>query len=581
MTTSLRDIPGATRDPVLLRERRRTRRRLLRGKPPVLRPAPRPALGRPPPRPRLFEHRRRIRKVDLLIAVLAVGLALFFAHSTWSATRVGVAAVGLDDGAVLSAGEAQRLSLHFEVSPPDRAERATLLVDGHNVRDRVAVRDGRVLWAPGTEIAEGRHEVELRVPRPLLGASSFHWSFTVDGTAPAIEVPRVLDPVAIDQPVTVTGRVDPDAALFLDGSPVEVEDGGFAVEFDLPPAGPIRLEAIDPAGNATRTEVIVPVRYEPVRAVHVTAAAWDHDELRAGILALVDAGRVEAVELDIKDEGGVVGHRSTVGLAREIGATKNMYDLRDAVEELHARGVRVIGRVVAFRDPILTEAAVARGRDGWVTQLADGSPHPAYGGFTNFADPAVRRYNIDVALEAVAAGVDEILYDYVRRPEGALADMVFPGLVGTPEDGIVDFLADSHRLLRRQGVPQGAAVFGIAADRPWTVGQDIPRIGRHVDYVSPMLYPSLWVKGEYSVPDPLREPYEIVKRSLADFQEKLEGTGAVLVPWLQDFTLGSVPYGQAEVRAQVQAAADLGVRGFLLWNPLARYTAEALDPAAR
>ena len=35
-------------------------------------------------------------------------------------------------------------------------------------------------------------------------------------------------------------------------------------------------------------------------------------------------------------------------------------------------------------------------------QTQDGGPYAGYGGFTNFANAAVRRYNIDVAVAAAS-----------------------------------------------------------------------------------------------------------------------------------------------------------------------------------
>jgi hypothetical protein len=99
-----------------------------------------------------------------------------------------------------------------------------------------------------------------------------------------------------------------------------------------------------------------------------------------------------------------------------------------------------------------------------------------------------------------------------------------------------------------------------------------------VDYHAPMIYPTHWGKGQYRVDNPIREPFEITKRSLADFQRITAGTGVRILPWIQDFTLFGVPYGPAEVRAQIDAAASLGITGFLLWNPNVRYTDTALTP---
>ena len=95
-----------------------------------------------------------------------------------------------------------------------------------------------------------------------------------------------------------------------------------------------------------------------------------------------------------------------------------------------------------------------------------------------------------------------------------------------------------------------------------------------------MVYPSHWGPGEYDVANPNAQPYEIVKRSLDDFQKDVRGTGARVVPWLQDFSLG-VPYGPAEVDAEIQGAHDAGIDEYLLWDPAVTYTAAALPRDAR
>ena len=53
----------------------------------------------------------------------------------------------------------------------------------------------------------------------------------------------------------------------------------------------------------------------------------------------------------------------------------------------------MIGRLVAFRDPIYAEAAWAAGDRDQVVQTPDGGMFSTYGGFTNFAHEAVREYN--------------------------------------------------------------------------------------------------------------------------------------------------------------------------------------------
>ena len=576
MATDLRSIPGVT-----ARGRRRAR------------PRHRDTwtFGAAPPRAALdplwaARRRRRSqlvrkRRPSAITAALAVGyaaVAVYGLDAVRSFTRVDVTVDGLDENALLTSAALADRSVRFAVEPAKQVGRSKLFVDGVPVPDAAFKRhETSVLWRPGA-LPEGRHEVVLAVPRPGMSDSRFGRRFVIDNTPPPIGVPPLLERRGVCEPLTVKGRVEPSASLMLNGEPLEHAKGAFTLRYDRPPAAPLQLVATDGAGNQTALEVVAPVDYPGGQGVHVTAAAWGYEPLRRGILALVDSGLISAVQLDLKDEGGVLGYDSRHALANQIGAVRPEYKLRDTVADLKRRGVRVIGRIVAFRDAPLAKWAWDNGRRDWVIQSSAGKMLETYGGFTNFAHPEVQRYNLEVALEAADAGIDDILWDYVRRPEGDPASMVIPGLPTTSSTAIVGFLSTTHAALRDRCVYQGASVFGIAADRPDAVGQDVPGIARHVDYIAPMLYPSHWVPGEYEVKNPNKQPFDIVKAALADFQAKSAGTGARLVPWLQDFSLGH-PYGPAEIRAQIDAAASLGVTDWLLWNAGASYTVAALDPS--
>ena len=90
-----------------------------------------------------------------------------------------------------------------------------------------------------------------------------------------------------------------------------------------------------------------------------------------------------------------------------------------------------------------------------------------------------------------------------------------------------------------------------------------------------MVYPSHFGPGEYNIPDPDLYPGRTVARALYDFRRQVKGTKAVLIPWLQDFSLAH-QYGLIEVTDQIAAARRQHARGFLLWNPEGVYTQEAL-----
>jgi hypothetical protein len=536
----------------------------------------------------MWERRGGGRKwsgADLALAAGAAVVVLVLARGAWSATRVDVETTGLERRDAVTFAEAPNLDVRITVRPRSRLEASELLLDGRPLTRGAERTEDGYRWQPEKSLTAGIHRLELRVPRPVLPASRFTWTLLVDPEAPTIEAPSNLRPHALDEPVTIAGRVDTDAALTANGDPVDLDDDGrFTLEYQRPPAGPIVLVAEDEAGYVVKREIFVPIERPVVHGVHMSAISWHQRELRQGVFDLIAQGKINTVELDLKDESGEIGYDSRVPLAREIGAVKGYYDLRAAVRTLHDKGVRVIGRVVVYRDPILADEAWARGDRDWVLQKPDGSPHGAYDGFTNLASPDVRRYNLDIAREAADAGVDEILWDYIRKPEGELSEMVFPGMPSTDDAvqrAVVEFLGRGHRLLRAKGVYQGASLFGIAAAHPLDVGQNVPDIARHVDYLAPMVYPSLWgaTGAWYKVADPPRMPFAIVVRSLEDFQAKSEGTSVHITPWLQDFSLGPT-YRDLEVAEQIRAAAEVGIHDWILWSPRVVYHAGMIEPIA-
>ena len=541
-----------------------------------------PSVPRAPRAPRTSRVGRptlRRRHLVALAAVAFVALAAAAVAGARAAFAPSLETSGPDADARLDAAAVAKLVFTVNGDGEVRWK-----LDSRDVSAR-ATRAGTVQTLRPDTLPDGEHVVEVVRGGGFLGSSATReWRFIVDTTPPAI---RLDKPALAHQrrPLVARGAVEPGSRLSVGGRPVAVESGRFVARVAPPLPETLLFEAADAAGNRTSERVaveIVPRRPPvPVRAVHVTFYGWADADLRRGVMQLISEKRINAIEIDLKDESGIVGFDAAVPLAQRIGAVKRIYDLDALVRKMHARGIRVIGRLVCFRDPVLAQAASKRGWRSRVVQTPDGGPYAGdYGGFTNFADPAVQQYNIDVAVAAARAGVDDVLYDYVRRPDGPLSSMVFPRLRGTPERAIVRFVRRTRLALEPYGTYLGLSVFGVAATRPHEVSQDIPQMASEADYVAPMVYPSHWGPGEYNVSSPNNEPYEIVLRSLRDFTRQTKGTGARVVPWLQDFTLG-VTYGEAEVRAQIRATRRNGIGEFILWDPGVTYTSGALDPDAR
>ncbi len=315
---------------------------------------------------------------------------------------------------------------------------------------------------------------------------------------------------------------------------------------------------------------------EEIRGVHVTMALASLPGKLQQYLAMPG---LNTVELDVKDENGKVGFvPSAVPLARRIGAVGPYYKARWAAKLAHAKGIYLIGRVVTFEDPVLSEQRpdlAIRTSDGsrWLTNAGLG--------WTNPYDRRVWEYNVALGVAAVKAGFDEIQFDYVRFPsDGDISIIRYPGVHQQPMSWTIPaFVQYARKRLHPLGARVSVDVFGLAATHDLGIGQLPRRISRYVDAVYPMVYPSHYNPGEYNLSDPEAVPGTTVTHSLLDFQTALEGRKARLTPWLQDFSLRRT-YTLGDVQAQVRAARSLHAHGFLLWNAEGLYNGAALQPPA-
>ncbi|MEU7221451.1 putative glycoside hydrolase [Nocardia iowensis] len=484
----------------------------------------------------------------------------------------GLTLVGLPNSLV-SAAALSAMALRVEAGAED-VSAMRLELDGKPVDG--TVEGNTMVYRPGS-LADGEHTFTAEIPPSTLGflrtGPGVSRTFTVDNEPPALELSQPAAVKSYREPVTLRGKAKGAERVSVGSQSVTpAADGSFEITMARAQTG-AQVVAVDAAGNEATQPITAAVEQPPIKAVHVTAYGWSDDGLREDVLNMARDGRINTVQLDIKDEDGVVGYDSQVPLARESGAAAGIYDAPAALRQLHDMGLRVVGRIVAFRDKTMAEWAWHTGRHDWVIQNPAGQPYSSkYGpiAFTNFAHPEMRKYNIDLAVEAAKLGFDGIMYDYIRRPDGALSQMHFPGSTESPTVSIAEFLRESRDPVRDAGADQSAAVFGIAVTRPDQIAQDIALMARHVDYIAPMVYPSHWNPGEYGVANPNSQPYDITYRSLQDFRNRMQGTDAKIVPWLQDFSLG-VNYGPNEIEAQIDAANDAGVNGFFLWSPTVRY----------
>jgi hypothetical protein len=314
-----------------------------------------------------------------------------------------------------------------------------------------------------------------------------------------------------------------------------------------------------------------------VRGVHVTMALAGLPRKLDEYIAMKRAG-LNTIELDVKDENGELGFPAKVPLAHKVGAALRYYTAERVVAKVHAAGLYLIGRVVTFEDPLLSAGAPQL-----AIRRADGSRwlNSAGLGWTNPYDRRVWKYNVDIAEQAAKLGFDEIQFDYVRFPsDGDISQIRYPGRHPQPMGWTIPaFVKYASSRLKPLGVRVSVDVFGLSATRNLGIGQFPRRIAPHVDAIYPMVYPSHYVSGEYNIVDPDSRPGTTVAYSLRDFRSALRGRKTLLIPWLQDFSLGR-QYTLSDVQDQIQAARLEHSKGFMLWNAAGVYSVKAFSTPA-
>jgi len=345
------------------------------------------------------------------------------------------------------------------------------------------------------------------------------------------------------------------------------------------------------------------IKLEPFtsKALYVTAAVAANHELLMKFFDTIDRTELNTIVIDLKsdlrDDLGLIYYDSQVPIVKEIGSARPKMDLKAILAEAKKRGIYTIARVHIFsHDNVLAEAKpewAAKDRStGGV--FAD---YPGPGIHYDWLDPWNRNvwdYNIQLSVEAVHLGFDEINYDYIRFPslEFAADDkdrLQLSKPDATDEEkyaNIVEMLKQSQTAINAAGAFLSVDVFGVVAWEPsGLIGQDISRMGEYTDYVCPMVYPSHFWPGAAGFDNPAQHPYEIILESMQRGAKLLDGKRAMLRPWLQDFTLTWVPkdqiveYGPNEVRAQIKAMEDFGkAAGWQLYDSANQYTVEALKP---
>ena len=386
-----------------------------------------------------------------------------------------------------------------------------------------------------------------------------------------------------------------------------VETPGANGDTDLTPT-PTPPPTADPNGDSAHVPMPPAVK---AKGIYYNQWFPENDALKRCI-EVIEATQLNAIVIDVKEDNGFV----TIDTENEafprtrnlIGETTDFDSMNDLVSDLKKRGIYTIARVVCFKDNMYTRyfpenAILNKNGEIWRdnTNVSWLNPHNR----DNW------EFIAEICRQAAIIGFDEIQLDYVRFPlEGRLGDINYGPAAeeATRYQIISEFAAFIREEMRAFGVRVSADIFGIVAisDRDaGHVGQNMQLLLPNLDFISPMIYPSHFANSSNGVmgngtgqtvngilfthPDTM--PYEVIYNALQHFVRhidrfKEENPGvqvAAIRPFLQHFTAGYlregyyIPYGPAEIQAQIKAVYDAGFEEWLLWSNVNDYSAEMFE----
>lgn len=296
------------------------------------------------------------------------------------------------------------------------------------------------------------------------------------------------------------------------------------------------------------------------------------------IIGLIISTELNGVVINIKDDNGFITYNTDIEIVKKMNEETPIpiRDIKEMISILKEYDIYSIGRIVAFKDKNFAmlnplHSIQLKGGGVWLDPNSGNIP------WINPFDKYVWDYNICIAKEAALLGFDEIQFDYVRFPDGAKTYNLiteFPDRNERDKDeAIAQFLEYAKSELEEYSVNLSADVFGLITknwdDYPEDIGQTWIMMGKYVDSLAPMVYPSHYSTGWYDLDNPNAHPYLVVKGAMEEAIEKNSSmeNPPVIRPWLQDFDWAGIAYGEEKIREQIIAAKELDVKEYMMWNP--------------
>lgn len=355
------------------------------------------------------------------------------------------------------------------------------------------------------------------------------------------------------------------------------------------------LEWVQQNAPAAISEVVEPVvPSEPlvthletpraVRALYMSSWVAGTPTMRDHVIKLIDETEANAVVIDIKDYSGRVSYSVDDPMLKAIGSEEHrIKDIKELIRLLHEKNIYVIGRVAVFQDAFLSES---RPDLALRKQDTDKTWKDRKGiAWLDAGSKEVWEYVSLIGRDAWKQGFDEINYDYIRFPSdgdtNAIGYRFYDPLAMERHEQIRAFFAYLDDSLSDIPLPLSADLFGMTTSNKddLGIGQVLEDAMPYFDYIAPMIYPSHYPANWNNIKNPDGSPYLVIKLAMEPAIARAEtasSTKAIFRPWLQDFSLG-VKYTAELIKDQKRALDELGIEGWMMWDPSNKYTRGGLE----
>jgi len=334
---------------------------------------------------------------------------------------------------------------------------------------------------------------------------------------------------------------------------------------------------VEPPSQEEVAEIVRTQLLEGVQGVYMPWSTLADDGAFANFLDTTKADGYNAVMFDIKDIQGSLYYRSQEEIVTTAQSmVENPIDLVSRLEAMDSAGLTPIVRIFAFQD----HTACRYLTGSHVEYLSAGGGYwydndPSVGNrWLNPESEVAQNYITTIALELARMGVKHLIVDGVQYPTGVGLNLAYYGERSANDKlGVLnDYIVGLEQALKTEDctliLMNTATILLQGSDDQYGGNPADLNISKVSTSIFPTSLSDPLVIGEEQIITPVNTPYQTTDSVIKAIQEKVGGSGRMILPIVQYFD----GYETGAAREQLKALEENGITCFILYNAQGNYT---------